>query len=242
MIYLISGIILCLITSCVFICLRVKKGETYGLISKIVASFCFVALALVLYLNKSDSNQFTSLSITMIIFGLLCGLIGDIILDLKVMYHFHKNQYLYAGITSFLIGHLFYIAGIFLIASPYESLLKYHLIPVFIIFISSIILAIIIYFVSKKLLKLNYENFTILVNIYSFILIFTTILAIYSSFIITTIPTYILAIGFVMFLISDLILSLQYFGDKEKDKTLIIINHAFYYLAQIIISSFIFFI
>ena len=65
-------------------------------------------------------------------------------------------------------------------------------------------------------------------------------LSIYISCIVNILPMYVLSIGFVLFLLSDLVLSMQYFGDKLHDKKLIIINHSLYYLAQIIIAMFLF--
>ena len=60
--------------------------------------------------------------------------------------------------------------------------------------------------------------------------------------IVNIIPMYILTIGFVLFLASDLVLSMQYFGGKLMDKKLIVTNHLLYYFAQIIIAMFIYFV
>ena len=242
MFFLIFGLILCLVSTYIFITLRVKKGQTAGVLSKTVASFCFIAFAFMLQANKSGLNQQSSLAITFILLGLICGLIGDILLDLKVMYSFHKDQYLTGGMIAFSLGHIFYITSLFLVSYPYQDVLKYHLLDIFLITLSSIVLMILIWIFSKKVAKLEFGKFTGLVNLYSFILIFTTILSIYLSFIITEIPMYILAIGFVLFLLSDLILSLQYFGNKEQNKVMIVLNHTLYYMAQIIIAMFIYFI
>ena len=86
--------------------------------------------------------------------------------------------------------------------------------------------------------EFNFEKFTGLVNIYSFILFLTTALSVYLSFIGLTAPVIILAIGFVLFLASDLILSMQYFGGKQDSKPLTFINHLLYYAAQIIIAAY----
>lgn len=47
-------------------------------------------------------------------------------------------------------------------------------------------------------------------------------------------------IGMILFLLSDVVLSMMYFGGRPKDKTLCVINHALYYAAQICIASFIY--
>lgn len=239
---LIIGLLICLTCASVFIYLRVKKGGLAGLISKTVASFAFIFFALLLLATKMGINLNSSYANVFLILGLICGLIGDVLLDLKVVYPFHKDTYLYSGMTSFLIGHLFYITSLFLFAQNQINLFAEKLLPLLFILLGACALTIIIYFVSTKVIKLKYEKFSKLVNIYSFVLIFTTILSIYISCIVNILPMYILSIGFVLFLLSDLVLSMQYFGDKLHDKKLIIINHSLYYLAQIIIAMFLFFV
>ena len=239
---LIFGLIVCVLATSIFISVRVNKGELAGVFSKTVASFCFIAFALLLLAQKVNLNTYSIYGVVCLVLGLVLGLIGDILLDLKVVYPFHKSGYLYAGMTSFLVGHLFYIASMILFTYNEISFFSSQLLPFFLILIGAIILTIIVYFISTKVIKLNYEKFSIFVNIYSFVLIFTTILSVYLACIVSIIPMYVLAIGFVLFLASDLVLSMQYFGGKLQDKKLIVINHLLYYLAQIIIAMFIYFI
>ena len=52
---------------------------------------------------------------------------------------------------------------------------------------------------------------------------------------------WIFAAGMILFFLSDLVLSMQYFGGKTQ-KSLIYINHILYYLAQICIAISIFYI
>ena len=117
-----------------------------------------------------------------------------------------------------------------------------YLIPLAIVAGISLILTIVISLVSKKALKFEYGKFGALVNLYTFILLLTTALSIYLCFIGLTSPLFILAIGFGLFLASDLVLSMQYFGGKKTDKTLTFVNHLLYYAAQIVIAMFIYFI
>ena len=119
---------------------------------------------------------------------------------------------------------------------------KEYIIPLAIIAGGCLVLTLANWIISIKVLKFNFEKFTGLVNIYSFILFLTTALSVYLSFIGLTAPVIILAIGFVLFLASDLILSMQYFGGKQDSKPLTFINHLLYYAAQIIIAAFIYFI
>ncbi len=239
---LIFGLIICVLATSIFISVRVNKGELAGVFSKTVASFCFIAFALLLLAQKVNLNTYSIYGVVCLVLGLVLGLIGDILLDLKVVYPFHKDKYLYAGMTSFLVGHIFYIISMILFSYNEINFFANHLLPFFLVIVGAAILTVITWLVSTKVLKLNYDRFSAFVNIYTFVLIFTTLLSLYIACVVSTIPMYVLTIGFVLFLASDLVLSMQYFGGKLMDKKLIIINHALYYLAQIIIAMFVYFI
>jgi len=240
---LIFGLCICILTTGVFLNLRVNKGGVGALMAKTIASLCFVIFALFLSTTKTGVAYNASLTITCLIVGLVCGLIGDILLDLKVMYAFHEDKYLTGGMTAFSVGHVFNILGLLLLANNQVNIFSgEYLIPLAIIVGISLVLTFTTSIVSKKVLKFDFGKFGWLVNLYSFILMLTTALSIYLCFIGLTSPMFILAIGFVLFLASDLVLSQQYFGGKKTDKTLTFINHLLYYAAQITIAMFIYFI
>ena len=52
----------------------------------------------------------------------------------------------------------------------------------------------------------------------------------------------IFAAGITLIFVSDLILSLQYFGGKQDSPVLTALNHAIYYLGQITIATMLYFI
>lgn len=240
---LIFGLCLCVLTTGIFLHVRVTKGGVAGVLTKTLASFIFVTFALFLSSTKVGASYYGSYATTCLIVGLVCGLIGDILLDLKVIYPFHQNKYLAGGMTSFSIGHLFNIAALLLIASNEVDIFSQtYMLPLLIIVAAALVLTLLTWFVSVKFLKFNFDKFTWLVNIYSFILMLTTILSTYLVFIGLSLPMFVLAIGFILFLASDLVLSMQYFGGKQDNKTLTFVNHLLYYAAQIIIALFIFFI
>lgn len=240
---LIIGLCLCALTTGIFLHFRLSKGGVVGVLTKTIASFCFVIFALFLSTSKNGTGYYGGYTITCLIVGLVCGLIGDILLDLKVIYPFHKKQYLLGGMTAFSIGHIFNIFGLLLLAlEQVDIFASSHLLTLGIIALGCLILTFIIWIISVKVLKFNFEKFTPIVNLYTFILLLTTALSVYLSFIGLTAPVIILAIGFVLFLASDLILSMQYFGGKQESKPLTFANHLLYYAAQIIIAAFIYFI
>ena len=96
------------------------------------------------------------------------------------------------------------------------------------------VLTIAIMFVSKKM-KLEFGNFLWQTIAYSFILtfmtVFTLVLAIVNGGLWLTFA------GMLLFILSDIILSMQYFGGKIDSKPLIVVNHALYYAAQIVLLA-----
>ena len=241
-IYLFIGLLcLCLMSVIAFLVCRVKFGGLAGVFTKIFASFCFIVLAVFLNFTKIQPSYYTKISICFLVLGLVCGLVGDILLDLKIIYPFHDNKYLKAGMVSFGIGHVLYIFAMLILASGQTNIFSNYL-HIILLIVGSLILSLLVWLVSKFVLKLNFGKNTLITNCYSFILLLTTALSVYLCFAGLSIKMYILAVGFVLFLVSDLILSTQYFGGKQNNKVLIVLNHLFYYLAQITIASFVYFI
>lgn len=164
-----------------------------------------------------------------ILVGLVFGMLGDIYLDQKWVYPDDMKKYLYAGFASFGIGHLFYIPAIYAAA---DIPLKYCWIPL-------LFGAVVCVFnlATEKATKQNFGEFRPTVSVYGVIvagMAGTSMLAA----VITKKPAFICcAVGGVMFLISDLILSPMYFGPKEKNNSAnFFINHLTYYIAQYLLA------
>lgn len=240
MLTLIVGICVALALASLFIVVRIKKGGVDGIVTKALASFGFVALGLFLMATKAGQNDFSRYSSIVILCGLVCGLIGDVLLDLKVVYPFHEDKYLTFGMLSFLFGHLFFIGSMGVIFAG--NVTKAIIFPVIFIVIISAIFAVGIWFVTSRYMHLDYGKHALLSTIYAGVLLFTTIFSIYLAFSTVITSLFIMAVGFLLFLASDLVLSLQYFGGKQSVKSLVILNHSLYYLAQILIAVSIYFI
>ena len=131
---------------------------------------------------------------------------------------------------SFAIGHIVYFIALLLLADltpPFSFLVCHnHPISVGILFLKAD---------ENKFRKFLAHAITYTV-ILTFMSIYTIALSIYDT-------RYILmAVGMVLFLLSDLVLSPMYFAGKQDDKVLCVINHTLYYAAQICIATFLFFI
>ena len=74
--------VLCMVITVVFCWLRSSKATFYSLTLKILASLCFIFSAII----ALSMLGFDNIVGIMILVGMICGLAGDILLDLKVMY------------------------------------------------------------------------------------------------------------------------------------------------------------
>lgn len=220
-----------MIATLIFLIVRVKKGGTPGLYTKSIASFFFIATALAATNHNKTFIGFASL----IILGLVLGMLGDIWLDLKWIQLEKKDTYLYWGFISFLIGHLFYIGAIYM-HSPWT------LGSILAAVAGALVIAVIATLMEKPL-KMNYGKFRFILFLYSLVLSFTV-----TSSIVTAVITngetvwVIMSVGAVLFILSDLVLSGIYFAEGKNTPLNVVVNHVLYYAAQFIMASTIFFI
>jgi hypothetical protein len=208
-----------LLTLVIFLITRVKVGGVAGLITKILPSATFVIGAIwVLMLENGDP-----LIPGFIALGLFFGLLGDILLDLKVIYD-NDKYYLNGGMLSFALGHICYFVSFTQLATSSTNFLVSLLVP-----LASAILITTFIMLSSKKMNLNFGDYKIQTCAYTMILaymvVYTLILAIYGMSIVPF-------IGMLLFFASDIVLSFQYFGGKISNKLFIIINHLLYYFAQ----------
>lgn len=208
---------------------RCKDGRSVqGVFTKNATSIFFVATAGIAVLRHPYAYEYG----VMILLGLVLGMLGDIYLDQKWVYPEDSDKYLYAGFTSFGVGHLFYIPAIYYTATKFGLSYSLFWIPI-------VIAVVVCGFVllTEKPTKQDYGKFRPIVAVYGMIvagMAGTSFLAA----IVTKQPMFIVcAVGGVMFLISDLILSPMYFGPKEKNNfTNFFVNHLTYYIAQFLLA------
>lgn len=216
-----------------FLSSRTKRATDKSLILKSFASLMFVAIGVLSLLKVYDVS-----AKALICLGLVCGLIGDIILDLKVMFPENSKTYFNFGTLMFGMGHILYFMGILFYVQ--NQIITGFCWVVLSSLLLAILLSVLIVKFSPKM-GLDMTGYKVQCTAYSTLLIFmaltTTVLAVCGIKL-----CWLLSAGFILFFISDLILSMQYFGNKEQNKAMIIANHALYYVAQLLIASWIFFI
>ena len=235
MIYLcIAFIVLGAVALTFFLIEKTKNYSVKAVILKTIASLFFIATAAVgLYKN---GYHILTLFVTL---GLICGMLGDIWLDLKYVYREHDRPYSYAGFTAFGIGHILYITGMFLEFYHKSDNVLFVILPL----VVGIIAGVVNVFLDK-IMKLDYKDMKVASALYGitlFSMVLTTLsLAILYKFQNVTLVMFF--VGGILFAISDLILSGTYFGEGKERPVDIITNTVTYYMAQFTIAFAMFFL
>ena len=129
--FIIVGIALALLVY--YIIIKCQKYDLKELFFKTIISTLFVVLALVATYN---SGKFTIFNLFVII-GLVLGLIGDILLDLKNIDLERTVGYTYGGFVAFGLGHIMYMTG--LIMTYFKGNALFIICPIILDIIISII-------------------------------------------------------------------------------------------------------
>lgn len=240
---MVVSIIIAAVLAVVFIGYRVAyadKSNVNGVIAmliKTLASLAFIAIGFTGVLTLDHFSK----GALFIIAGQVLGMIGDIVLDLKVVYQGKKEEgvYLTGGMASFGVGHILFFVAILLYLT--SSVLSMAVIGICIAVAAVAAFAII--FGGEKFMGFKFGKFTIHSIVYGFLLVFMSAISIagwvlYGK---TNPHMPVFSIGMILFFLSDIFLTQMYFGGKPDDKTLCIVNHALYYAAQICVASFVFY-
>ncbi|HCJ01832.1 MAG TPA: hypothetical protein DHV31_02950 [Clostridiales bacterium] len=221
-----------------FLLFRTKEGGIIPAALKTLTSLLFVATAVsgLIYNHIITCTSTSKLLFGgLVILGLVCGLIGDLTLDLKVTYQTlnirHSDLYTFFGMIAFAIGHIFFITAVALFFD----------FSAWTILIAAGVTAA-IFAISIFLLKMKFGKFLIPAVAYTFLLTLffagTIAAGIITGF---SVALILLAIGSALFLLSDMVLSMTYFNANES-RILIVINHVLYYAAQFLIALSIYYI
>ena len=223
-----------------FLLFRTKEGGIIPAALKTLTSLFFVATAISAAVNNYIVVGPAGLNdrlifIGLILMGLVCGLIGDLTLDLKITYQTlnirHSDLYTFFGMGAFGIGHIFYIIAVAL----------FFTFKAWTIAIAFGVTAA-IFAISIFLMKMKFGKFLIPAIVYTLLLtlfLASTITA--GAVCAFPVALILLTIGAGLFLLSDLVLSMTYFNASES-RVLIVINHVLYYAAQFLIALSVYYI
>ena len=211
-----------------YIFFKSQKYDLKELFLKTAISFLFILTALVATICSEKFSVFNVL----IILGLLLGLIGDILLDLKFIDLERTKGYTYGGFIVFGVGHILFITAL---------IMNFYIQGEVIFIILPIVLAILLSILTillEKPLKLKYGEYKIISFCYAICLFgtcsFSLFLAIQNKF--EVLPLNMFLVGVVLFAISDLVLSGTFFGKGKERPIDFILNYLTYYGAQFTIA------
>lgn len=206
---------LCLIFDIGYIVCKAKKKNIIGLISKTLAALCFIIIGYFAY--KSNNTLFSKF----ILIGLVLDGIGDLFLALRNL--FAKNVMFFIGTLSFLAGHIVFIQALILLNNIYfvECI------------IGAVLLGSLIFYLIDKACRLN-KIFKVMGISYVIIIVMMVCLTV--GIYLTNAYTnhLVFMIGAILFVSSDIILSLYNFS--RKDKWMHPTYSLLYFVAQILIS------
>ena len=213
----------------VYIREKIQAYSVKAVILKSSVSVLFIAVGV--YGSWLSAAKGTgSLLCPFVVLGLLCGLLGDIWLDLKYVFPEKDEPFTYAGFCAFGIGHILYISGMLLSYYPSGRPVAV-IVPVLLAVLMSVGNA-----VLEKPMKLSYGRMRSVVLIYGFCL-FSTVFVSGLLWLEHREPTLCFVfIGSILFAISDLILSGTFFGSGKDRPIDIISNYLFYYSGQFLIA------
>ena len=236
MFYWLIPLIIGFVLLAVFLFFRVKEKRVTAVIIKGFVSLMFIATALVAWLTSKNPQ---SLFGVFVLLGLLFGLAGDILLDVKYIDLKRELLFTRLGFIAFAVGHIFYVTGLFVNFFNFNASVLYIIIPAIIA-----VVLMVVTLLMEKFTKVRYEKMKVFVIVYAIILFFTTAIfmsaAIQSGWQNTTVA--IMAVALISFALSDLILNNTYFAPGFSGPVFIITNHVFYYVAQFAIAASLFFL
>lgn len=229
---LIIGIILLL----VFLVFRVKEKRVIAVIIKSVVSLMFIITAIVAWKTSTNPNHPFGICVLV---GLILGLFGDVFLDLKYIVLKHELLFTILGFIAFALGHTAYISGLFTFFYNYNETYLYLIVPIIIATALTVFTVL-----MEKFTPIRYNQMKPFVAVYGFVLFFVT--SIYFSVALqgnwSVTPINIMAISFILFALSDLILNNTYFSKGFTAPVYIVTNHLLYYAAQFAIAVALFYL
>lgn len=225
-------LILAFIVSSVYVFKRGTKPGVTDLILKIAASVMFVAVGVSAVANNPADLGYGLL----IVFGAVFGLIGDAFIELKWVYSKDMKIHLNCGFIFFMLQHICIIFGVVCCA----PISLFSVSGVLCILIPLSILGITV--LGKKKVGLDFGEFKVISYVYTVVAATTCCVSCVSMLNGFELSQIILFVGAVLFLMSDMVLSLIFFTKDNNKKSLTVVNHALYYLAQLCIASSLYFL
>lgn len=202
-----------------FIYVEHQKKYVAADILKGSAAACFVIIGIIGYATKTTDSFGLKLMI-----GLIFGMVGDILLNLRFVVGEAKGQKVFLlGIVAFLVGHILYLAALIPLSG--------HVLICFLI--GAVLAAALLIYIFKTMdVKLAFKIFGVF---YLGAVIIMTVMAIDIALVVKDARSIEYAIGAVLFMVSDIVLIFNTFGGTTKF-SMRILNLSLYYIGQLMIA------
>ena len=163
-----------------------------------------------------------------VVLALVCGLLGDVFLDLKLIYRQDDAWFTYAGFIAFGVGHLLYWAYFFTQLDWSSSVLLWWL--------GLDVVLVVGVWLTEKPMQLDYGRFRAVSLLYALVLLGVLLQAAYAWWQQPSWQWAMFTVGMLAFVASDLILSQSYFGKRPEKPWMISGNYACYFGAQCLVA------
>lgn len=203
----------------IFIAVEHQEKYVAADILKGLAAACFVTIGVFGYLTKTTDSFGMKLMI-----GLIFGMVGDILLNLRFVVGEEKGQKVFLlGIVSFLVGHILYLAALIPLTTHVGACVG----------AGAILAAVLLAYIFKTMdVKLAFKIFGVF---YLGAVIIMTVMAIDVAIVMQNIRSVEYAIGAVLFTLSDIVLIFNTFSGKTRF-SMRITNLTLYYIGQMMIA------
>ena len=207
--------ILCLCLAALFMWTEKKENYMGAVILKGLASLCFVLVGVM----AGNGGQLAKLIVT----GLLLGCVADVLLNLRWVFP-KKGQLIFlVGILVFLGGHVVYLAAVLPMADNWAVC----------VVVSVVLTALLMKWIFPKITAK--KAFKIFGVFYLGAIMLLNCVAVSNLMTAPSAFTGLFAAGALLFLISDIVLILNTFGQKSKF-SLRVTNLSLYYIGQLLIA------
>ncbi len=201
--------------------IKAEHDEKYVLadVLKGLAAFCFVLIGILGYTSTTTTSFGCKIMV-----GLIFGMIGDIVMNLRFVLKENGQKAFLLGILAFLIGHVLYLAALIPLTS--------HLLAC--IIIGGVLAAgLLAYIFCTMDVKIAFKIFGVF---YLGAVIIMTVIALDIAIFAPTAHNLIYAIGAVLFTASDIVLIFNTFSGVTRFP-LRVTNLSLYYLGQLLIAA-----
>ena len=217
--YILAGLTVAFAVACVLF--RRKNRSFEGMVCKFMASFGFIAVAIVGYTASSNNTLYFCL----VCFALMFGFCGDVLLGIKEIAPKFRSRLIPIGTFYFLIGHVFFIVA-FLHEFPFHPVTAA-------LGVAGGVAAFVI--IRALHMKVDAKMMSLLCVYYA-LLVFKVALTGYAVLQQRS-PAAIAAFaGSLLFIISDTCLGIVYFTPVKRKNVFVTAELSTYYPAQILLA------